>query len=100
MGNYSGLGDLIESAFRAHPIRFPLLLLVLGGGATGWLLFGAHTFGRAIGFAVVIAIVGEILLPIGVVVAIRRQRNPIILRCGRCGAESRTASRPFRIQRF
>lgn len=92
----------MEERFRERPILFPLLLLLCGAGAFGWMQLYAHTLGAVLwyvmGLAAIAAIAGAVLLPIGVVVKIRRQVNAVVLRCPSCGAESRSSDTPFRVE--
>jgi primosomal protein N' len=40
------------------------------------------------------------LLPVGIVIAIRRRVNVLVLRCHQCGVESRHCPVPFTVDRW
>ena len=93
----------LQNLFRDHPVGFPLCLLLVGTGLLGWTLFAADTTGLVylpMGLFAVMAILGAVLLPVGLIVTVRRRRKPQVLRCVRCGAESRQCAVPFRVERI
>lgn len=92
----------LQNWFRDHPILFPLGLLVGGMCLLSWGLFQADVhhlaFFYLIGLAGIATAVGACLLPVGIVVSMRRQSHPVVLRCPWCEAQSHTCSVPFRIE--
>jgi hypothetical protein len=93
----------LQESFREHPLRFPILAIVIGWGLLGWLLFVGYAGGLivlAIDLLAVIGALGVLLLPVGVVVTLRRRLHQQVLRCPHCGAESRACAVPFRVERI
>lgn len=93
----------LNRLFARHPIYVPLFLAVVGFGALAWSAAMLHMTGfvapLVMGASAVAGGIGVLLLPVGVIVAIRRRRHPIELQCSRCGAVSSACERPFRIER-
>jgi hypothetical protein len=98
------MNQAAERLFRNYPIRYPLFLLLIGSGCTGWMIFGMHVdhVGSfyALGFSIIMAVAGAVLLPFGIAVAVRRRINVVVLRCPRCGAVSRQCPIPFKVERW
>jgi hypothetical protein len=107
----AGPTHAINNALRAHPVRFPVTLIVLGVTVLGIWLFvvqialstphmgvSVMATGLLMGGSVLALLAGLVMLPFGIAMAIRRSRNPVSLACPRCGLSS-TASRTFLITR-
>lgn len=89
--------------FRGHPLLFPLILIIVGGGLLVAQLVALQAGGYApvygIGLTAIMLILGLLLLPLGLMTRLRRQRNAVVLKCPHCQTESRAAPTPFTVER-
>jgi hypothetical protein len=94
-----------ERFFRRHPISVPIGMLIAGAGALFLGLARTHAgfvglgIGYLIGGGAMVAILGLLLLPFGVVMTAKRRAHPITVTCPRCHLRSQDAAEPFAIIR-
>jgi hypothetical protein len=101
-----GIGETAGGLFRRFPIGCPLAFISVGVLISVLTLsvertqqHGPHS-PLLLPFGVMVVVIGLIILPFGVVTAVRRRRAVIVLKCPSCGAESRSSERPFKVQRW
>jgi len=93
----------LNRSFRAHPIRFPIVLIVFGAFLMAIIEFDANTSGLVslygIGLGVVSFLAGVIALPFGIALRIRRAVRTVPLVCPACGLKAANSRAQFSIER-
>ena len=84
------------------------MLLMVGIGVIAvWSYVSSQAPRMTVGFflgAILVStyclLMGLVMLPIGIVTAIRRERNKLVLQCPACGLRSTESRQPFRVERL
>jgi hypothetical protein len=89
---------------RAHPIAFPLSLIVVGGAILAVTAVGVSSsigqeFTRIAAIGILVFAIGILMLPFGVVMAVRRTRHRVPLVCPACGLRAEQSRVPFEVER-
>lgn len=95
---------VVTTMLREHPLGFPLGLVLTGAFLMTVVklnadLGGGLMFLGAAALGVTLLCAGAVMLPFGVIMAIRRKTHKVTLVCPACGYQSSDSATPFRIER-